>query len=90
MKKLLFFKDVPLPHELRPSSVLAMAMAHLLANVIDRIEDDSGASSVSVEEYYDAIESGKAAERNGAPENPGRCSSATFCSLILAPLWQID
>ena len=56
---------------MRPSSVLATAMAHLLANVIDRIEDDIGAGSVSVEEHYYAIESGREPDRGAAPENPG-------------------
>ena len=48
-------------------------MAHLLANVIDRIEDDSGAGTVSVEEHYDAIEGGREPERSAASENPGWC-----------------
>ena len=46
-------------------------MAHLLANVIDRIEDDSGAGTVSVEEHYDAIEGGREPERSATSENPG-------------------
>ena len=45
-------QEMPLLHELRPSSVLKRAMDHLLCNIVDRIEVDYG----FMEEWYDNVE----------------------------------
>ena len=40
----------PLPHELRPVSVLKLTMDYLICNVIDKFHE-----SVSLEDWYDFI-----------------------------------
>ena len=45
---------MPLPHDLRPSRVLSLAMDHLLANVMDRVDTLSG----SMAEWYDLVNQG--------------------------------
>ena len=50
-------QDVPLPHELRPGPILNMTMNHLLANVIDRVEN----RDTTMAQWYDLVSSGQEA-----------------------------
>ncbi len=41
-------QDVPLPHDLRPESVLSRAMDHILCNIVDRVD----AIGTSIEGWF--------------------------------------
>lgn len=45
-------QDIPLPHELRPISVLNKTMDHLLCNVIDRVDH---VGTVSMDTWYQCV-----------------------------------
>ncbi|TRY78583.1 hypothetical protein TCAL_08141 [Tigriopus californicus] len=59
-------QEIPLAHDLRPSAVLDRSMNHILANIIDRVENQCG----TIGEWYGHVEHGRALSP-GVPENMG-------------------
>lgn len=59
-------QEIPLAHELRPSRVLDRCMNHILANIIDRIENQCG----TIGEWYGHVVHGRPLSP-GVPENVG-------------------